>query len=190
MTGKMRIHRILAGMLAAACVLMCCGAAAHPAEQQKAAAHEIAEIAREMGLAEDDPIITRAQELWWEAEAICTEDLRILANVIYYEARGCPDRHQQLVAQVVLNRVADPRFPDTVAEVVAQPGQYSPSYLTAAPMDIEPRVYENARAAMEGQVECPDNVVYQAEFTQGDGVYEVSYVDTGWYSSTTYFCYG
>lgn len=29
-------------------------------------AHNIAEEARSLGLSEDDPIITRAQELWWE----------------------------------------------------------------------------------------------------------------------------
>lgn len=28
--------------------------------------HEIAEIARSIGLSEDDPIIKRAQEIWWE----------------------------------------------------------------------------------------------------------------------------
>ena len=35
-------------------------------KQEKA--HEIAEIAREMGLSEDDPIIRRASEIWWEEE--------------------------------------------------------------------------------------------------------------------------
>ena len=29
-------------------------------------AHEIAEIARGMGLSEDDPIIVRASAIWWE----------------------------------------------------------------------------------------------------------------------------
>ena len=31
-------------------------------------AHEIAEIARSMGLPEDDPIIRRASEIWWEEQ--------------------------------------------------------------------------------------------------------------------------
>lgn len=31
-------------------------------------AHQIAELAREMGLDEDDPIILRATEIWWEEE--------------------------------------------------------------------------------------------------------------------------
>lgn len=160
--------------------------------ERQAVAHEIAELARSLGLPEDDPIIERARELWWEAEEAPTysdEDLRILATVIWYEAPYCTDRHQQLVAQVVLNRVNDARFPDTVRAVVDQPGQYTDWYSTAAP-DIPERCYDNARAALEGRVECPANVIFQAEGVQGTGVYEEIHVDTGWYSSTTYFCYG
>ena len=33
-------------------------------------AHEIAELARGMGLPEDDPIIQRASAIWWEEDAI------------------------------------------------------------------------------------------------------------------------
>lgn len=40
------------------------GAASWTQNQYKA--HEIAEIAREMGLPEDDPIIQRAKEIWYE----------------------------------------------------------------------------------------------------------------------------
>lgn len=32
-------------------------------------AHEIAELARSMGLPEDDPIIKRASEIWWQEDA-------------------------------------------------------------------------------------------------------------------------
>lgn len=170
-------------------VLLLVGFTAHPAKTNQDIAHEIAQLARSLGLSEDDPIIQRAQEIWWENDAQYQQDMKILANVVYYEARGCPSRHRQLVAQVVLNRVADPRFPNTVKEVVEQPGQYSPSYVTANP-DIPEEIYDDVRAAMNGEVDCPANVIYQAQFTQGTGIYEVSYVDTGWYSSTTYFCYG
>ncbi len=155
-------------------------------------AHEIAELARGMGLDEDHPIITEAQRLW----ALDTEDARILAAVIYGEARYCPDRHQQLVAQVVLNRVADERFPDTVRGVVEQPGQYTPAYTRNLPSyasaDAEmQRCFEAALAALEGRVECPADVIYQSQCQSlGAGVYEISEVDTGWYASTTYFAYG
>lgn len=117
------------------------------------------------------------------------EDLYCLANLIYYEARGCSDRHQQLVAQVCVNRSKDSRFPDTIKECIEQPGQYAAWYTTANP-PLEQRFIDNARAALEGKVDCPSNVIFQAEFKQGTGVFEISEVDTGYWSSTTYFCYG
>jgi len=46
------------------------------------------------------------------------EDLRCLAENIYYEARGEPLLGQYAVAEVTLNRVASSDFPDTICEVV------------------------------------------------------------------------
>jgi spore germination cell wall hydrolase CwlJ-like protein len=43
-----------------------------------------------------------------------------LADAIYYEAGFEPDDGQRAVAQVVLNRVRDPNFPNTVCGVVYQ----------------------------------------------------------------------
>lgn len=48
-----------------------------------------------------------------------------LALNIYHEARGEPVDGQIAVAQVTLNRVADPRYPDNVCDVVYQPSQFS-----------------------------------------------------------------
>ena len=45
-------------------------------------------------------------------------DLRCLAENIYFEARGEPLRGQYAVAEVTLNRVASPHFPDTICDVV------------------------------------------------------------------------
>lgn len=45
-------------------------------------------------------------------------DLRCLAENIYFEARGEPLQGQYAVAEVTLNRVASPHFPDTICEVV------------------------------------------------------------------------
>lgn len=42
-----------------------------------------------------------------------------LAQAIYYEARGEPILGQYAVAEVVMNRVDDPAFPDTVCAVTA-----------------------------------------------------------------------
>lgn len=46
-----------------------------------------------------------------------------LATAVYFEARGEPMVGQVAVAQVIVNRVYDERFPDTVCDVVKQ-GEY------------------------------------------------------------------
>jgi len=48
-----------------------------------------------------------------------------LALNIYHEARDQPFIGQVAVAQVVMNRVADPRYPNTVCEVVTQGPTYT-----------------------------------------------------------------
>ena len=45
---------------------------------------------------------------------------RCLATAIYFEARGEPMRGQVAVAQVILNRVRSPIFPETICGVVYQ----------------------------------------------------------------------
>jgi spore germination cell wall hydrolase CwlJ-like protein len=53
-------------------------------------------------------------------------ELACLALAVYYEARSEPLSGQAAVATVVMNRVADPRYPDTICEVVQQ-GPKSPT---------------------------------------------------------------
>jgi spore germination cell wall hydrolase CwlJ-like protein len=48
-----------------------------------------------------------------------------LASAVYFEARGESLEGQLAVAEVILNRVASSRYPDTVCEVVEQPWQFS-----------------------------------------------------------------
>ena len=52
--------------------------------------------------------------------AILETALMCLAFNIYHEARSQSTIGQLAVAQVVMNRVDDDRFPDTVCEVVKQ----------------------------------------------------------------------
>jgi spore germination cell wall hydrolase CwlJ-like protein len=169
--------------------------ASMPYSTQKDKAHEIAEIARQMGLPESDPIIVRAKELWHEADSTFQNDRDIIATVVYNEAwGGCSDRHRELVAAVVVNRVNDPRFPDTVYDVVTQPNQYLKAY--ADPNSTyrqratsDPQVWAEcqriAARALYGEIECDTAVVWQAESTQGNGTYETHRTSY----STTYFCY-
>lgn len=52
-------------------------------------------------------------------------ELDCLAKVISNEARGEPRTGQLAVAQVVMNRVASPQFPNTICGVVYQRAQFS-----------------------------------------------------------------
>jgi len=51
------------------------------------------------------------------------EELNCLALNIYHEARNEPDEGQFAVAHVVLNRISDPRFPETACKVIRQGGE-------------------------------------------------------------------
>jgi len=48
-----------------------------------------------------------------------------LGLAIYFEARGESVLAQEAVAAVILNRVDDSRWPDTVCDVIYQPHQFS-----------------------------------------------------------------
>ena len=54
-----------------------------------------------------------------------TEALFCLAMAIYFEARGEPMVGQVAVAQVVINRVTDYRYPDDICAVVKEGYYYS-----------------------------------------------------------------
>jgi N-acetylmuramoyl-L-alanine amidase len=52
-------------------------------------------------------------------------DIRIMANAVYGEARGEPYEGQVAVAAVILNRVHSPSFPNTASGVIFQPGAFT-----------------------------------------------------------------
>lgn len=54
------------------------------------------------------------------ASARSESELKCLATAIYFEARGEPEEGQLAVAQVVLNRLKNPAYPNTICGVVYQ----------------------------------------------------------------------
>ena len=59
------------------------------------------------------------------------EDVAEVAKMLWGEARGCSRDNQIKCAWVVVNRVDDERFPDTIQGVLSQPSQfhgYDPAY--------------------------------------------------------------
>jgi len=53
------------------------------------------------------------------------EEIKLLARTVYGEARGEPYEGQVAIAAVVLNRLTNPAFPQTVAGVIFQPGAFT-----------------------------------------------------------------
>ena len=59
------------------------------------------------------------------------DDVAEVAKMLWGEARGCTRDNQIKCAWVVVNRVDDERFPDTIQSVLEQPSQfhgYDPTY--------------------------------------------------------------
>lgn len=121
---------------------------------------------------------------------VAWDDLYLLAKIIYAEAGSywLPDSWKMSVGEVVLNRVASPEFPNTIQEVIYQPGQYYGSqsrYFEDLRPDL--RCVDLAKRLLEGERILNDpSVVFQANFKQGSGPM-VSLFDNklGW----TYLCY-
>lgn len=122
------------------------------------------------------------------------EELEILALIVYQEAGGdnVSDDTRRLVAQVFLNRVNDSRFPDSFYEVATAERQYGRLYWTGivwpdrassqAEANAVERAYKIAQEVLESnEPVCPEGVIFQAEFVQGEIYAE---------QDGMYFCFG
>lgn len=105
------------------------------------------------------------------ARGYTDEELYILAHVICGEAQNCPDDEQLYVGSVVLNRVAHPSFPNSIREVVFQPGQYACTKDGNYYREPTPQNWANARYLLEHGSVLPGNVIWQSGRRQGRGVY-------------------
>lgn len=114
------------------------------------------------------------------------DELYTLSHIIQAEAGYCQREMMEGVGSVVLNRVADERFPDTIDDVVHQPGQYSP--VSSGIFDsVQPTklAIDVAIDLLEYGSKYPPEVVWQSNFPQGDG----TYITLSTSYSTMYFCY-
>lgn len=117
-------------------------------------------------------------------------ELEMLSKIIQAEAGSewLSEEWKMAVGEVVLNRVASPEFPDTMLEVIEQPGQYygkASGYFAS----IRPSAQSVAAAKklLEGErILCDPSVVFQANFVLGSGVHTVLHDPQLGY---TYLCY-
>lgn len=127
-----------------------------------------------------------------KAKKYTQDDLFCMAAVIWQEAGAlyCSDQLQLMVGNVVMNHVAHPSFPNTVRGVITRPGAYGTMGWTGVSIPTPTdafmeraidRCYANAKKILEGTRVLPENVIYQAGFVQGSGVYA--------YREGVYFCY-
>lgn len=116
----------------------------------------------------NEPIVEVDNPIYTEAE------LDLLSRVVYAEAGSdwLTDEHQMAVASVILNRVRDDRFPNSIRDVIYQTGQYgcvNNGMINNAPNQ---RAIDNVKYVLDNGVTIPDNVVWQAQFKQGNGVWK------------------
>ena len=112
-----------------------------------------------------------------------SEKKYLLARLVYAEAGSESDEHQQAVASVVLNRMNSDKFPDSIDEVICQRNPLQYACIEDGNIDKIPdeRAIKNAYYIWDNGSILPDNVLYQAEFKQGSGLYKQI--------GNTYFCY-
>lgn len=138
-------------------------AVAAPSEREPVKLLASTGIRRAVGILPEIEAETEIEAEEAEATPYTEDELEIFACAIYQEAGGdkCSDLCRMYVGDVMLNRVEDPRFPDTLYEVLTQEHQYGLFWKTgiiwpgrasdpneAAAVE---RAYDTARALLEGE---------------------------------------
>ena len=96
---------------------------------------ELAKSALEIEVIEKE-VLMQTQQAAQEAEekerkeraviSYTEDDYRVLQRIVQAEAGVCDEKGKILVANVIINRVKNRRFPNNVTDVVYQRGQFSP----------------------------------------------------------------
>lgn len=115
-------------------------------------------------------------------------DLYYLAAAVCREAGGASEEIQLLVANVIINRVNSSLYPDTIYGVLTDYKQYGMmwkygvSFPDWANQKVIDQCYSVAKRILDGERFCPENVLFQAEFEQGSGIFKQ-------FGDEYYFCY-
>lgn len=139
---------------------------------------EIREL-RRTGTEIEEAVQETVLETGVEAVAAAQSDLDLLAAIVYAEAGDQDFVGQRLVADVVLNRVHSPEWPNTVSGVIYQPGQFSP--VTDGGLDrawgrVTPSCYEAAQLALAGD-HIDTQVIYFSMWGCANGVFAFQHGD-------------
>lgn len=135
----------------------------------------------------DAELLKKLKESQEYADKLYKEYYTLMLKLVTGEAGDYyyPDLDQFCVMNVAENRVKSKYFPDTIKEVIFQPGQYQPTWDGSWSKKADERTKENVEKYLRGEVETgmPDNVIFQAMFKQGDYVWKhiTNKVDVGHY---------
>ncbi|AGA70537.1 putative cell wall hydrolase [Desulfitobacterium dichloroeliminans LMG P-21439] len=99
---------------------------------------------------------------------VTQEELDLLARVIHAEARGEDFEGQVAVGAVVLNRVEDDRFPDTIHDVVYQPGAFTAVIDKQIHLTPNQSAYRAAEVALMGEDPTQGAIYYYNPRTATD----------------------
>ena len=109
--------------------------------------------------------------------SITDEEIEMLKYIIEQETRGGSYRHKCIVTNVVLNRVKDSRFPNTVKGVLLQKNQFSSTWNYYQKRNKPDKKTENAvNDVLNGRVEDKSN----------GALYFHSMSSDGWFSSLSF----
>ena len=108
------------------------------------------------------------------------ENVDLLAHVIMGEAEGGSLELKLDVGSVVLNRVEDDRFEDTLEDVIFEEGQYECTWNGRWELEPSWECREAAAYLLEHGSQLDEECVWQATFFQGTEIVK--------YYEGTYFC--
>lgn len=132
-----------------------------------------------------EPITTEAHtvEYMTSSDKAFQKDLDLLARLIHAEAGSttCSDDLQKYVGSVALNRVCSEYYPNNLHDVIYQDGQYECVMNGKINEPATDREIKMAKWLYSVGPQLPREVVFQAEFVQGDGIYLKE--------QNMYFCY-
>ena len=123
-----------------------------------------------------------------EAAAADVNEIDLLARLITaeigYSSYYDPIDYEQLcylAGSVPLNRIKSDKFPQTLKEVIYQPGQYQCVENGHINRQYDDIAWEIAEELLTVGTDVDPTVVYQSEFPQGSGIYQ--------HIKNQYFCY-
>lgn len=146
----------------------------------------ILRLANGMGIALILTLAACTTEPVQATKSVDPQTLACVAEAVYFEARGTGPEGLRAVAEVVVNRAEDPRFPATPCGVIDQRynGSCQFSYrCDSIPNDKfnEPQAYARAQAVAAEVLSAPEQ-----QITNGALFFHAASIPAGWFGTLNY----